>query len=75
MKVMDTWNHMDVVCKNYFLHGLDNTLYDVYSSIKSENTLQKALEKKYKAKDVCMKKFIVSQFMDFKKVHSNTMIS
>jgi hypothetical protein len=75
MKVMDTWNHMDVVCKIYFLHGLDNILYNVYSSIKSENTLWKALDKKYKAKDVCMKKFIVSQFMDFKMVHSNTMIS
>jgi hypothetical protein len=39
MKGIDTWNHMDVICKNYFLLGLDNTLYDVYSSIKSENTL------------------------------------
>ena len=75
MKGIDTWNHMDVICKNYFLLGLDNTLYDVYSSIKSENTLQKALDKKYKAKDVCMKKFIFIQFMDFKMVHSNTMIS
>jgi hypothetical protein len=56
MKVMDTWNHMDVVCKNYLLHGLDNTLYDVYNSIKSENTLWKALDKKCKAKDVCIKK-------------------
>jgi hypothetical protein len=26
----------DFICKNYILNGLDNTLYDVYNSIKSE---------------------------------------
>ena len=26
--------HSDFLCKNYILNGLDNTLYNVYSSIK-----------------------------------------
>jgi uncharacterized protein len=36
MAVVDAWNHTDFICKNYILNGLDNTLYDVYNSIKSE---------------------------------------
>lgn len=30
---MDAWNYTDFMCKNYILNVLDNTLYDVYSSI------------------------------------------
>jgi hypothetical protein len=36
MAVVDAWNHTDFICMNYILNGLDNTLYDVYNSIKSE---------------------------------------
>jgi len=36
MAVVDAWNHTDFICKNHILNGLDNTLYDVYNSIKSE---------------------------------------
>jgi hypothetical protein len=36
MAVVDSWNHTDFICKNYILNVLDNTLYDVYNSIKSE---------------------------------------
>lgn len=32
---MDTWNYNNFICKNYILNGLDNILYDMYSSIKS----------------------------------------
>ena len=46
--VMDVWNHIDFVCKNYFLNWLKNTLYYVYSSTKSSKALQEVLEKKIK---------------------------
>jgi hypothetical protein len=36
---MDVWNHIVFMCKNYILNELDNTLYDVYSSIKSAKVL------------------------------------
>jgi hypothetical protein len=36
---MDAWNYTDFVYKNYILNGLDNTLYDLYSSIKNARAL------------------------------------
>jgi len=49
--------------------------YDTYSSIKSEKTLLKALDKKYKTKDADMKKFTVENFLYFKMVDSMTIMS
>lgn len=37
--VVDTWKHADFLCNNYILNGLGNTLYNVYSPIKSANGL------------------------------------
>jgi hypothetical protein len=53
--VVDTWNYIDSMWKNYILNRLDNKLYDMYSSIKSAKTLWEVLDKNYKAKDVGMK--------------------
>jgi hypothetical protein len=47
----------------------------MYSSIKSEKTLLKALDKKYKTKDADMKKFTVKNFLYFKMVDSMTIMS
>ena len=43
MAAMDAWNHSDFVCKNYILIGIDNTLYDVCSSIKAEDARMKKI--------------------------------
>jgi hypothetical protein len=50
--IVDTWNYIDSIWKNYILNRLDNILYDMYSSIKSAKTLWEVLDKNYKAKDV-----------------------
>jgi hypothetical protein len=34
MATIDAWNHSDFMCKKYILNCLENTLYDVYNSIK-----------------------------------------
>jgi hypothetical protein len=52
---------------------MDNTLYDM--SINSAKVLWKVLDKKYKAGDIDMKKFIVSNFLYFKMIDSRTVIS
>ena len=36
---VDAWKHSDFLCKNYILNGLDNTLYNVYSPIKTVREL------------------------------------
>jgi len=71
---VDIWNHTDFVCINYILNLLDNTIYNVYSSIKSAKELWKALDKKYKAEDANMKKFIVSKFSVMSQVQESQFI-
>ena len=36
---VEAWEHADFLCKNYILNGLDNTLYNAYSSIKTAKEL------------------------------------
>ena len=40
---VDAWKHFDFLCKNYILNGLDNTLYNVYSLIKTARELWESL--------------------------------
>ena len=72
---VDSWKHSDFLCKNYILNGLDNTLYNAYSPIKTARELWESLDRKYKSKDVGMKKFVVGRFLDYKMVDSKTIIS
>ena len=65
---MDAWKHLDFLCKNYILNGLENTLYNVYSSISTAKELWASLDKKYKTEDVGHKKFMVDRFLDYKMV-------
>ena len=43
---VEAWNHADFLCKGYILNGLDNTLYNVYSPIKTAKQLWQSLDKK-----------------------------
>ena len=63
MVVVNTRNHNHFMLKNYILNELDNTLYDVYSLIKSAKIIR---EYSNKTKDTGMKKFIVDKFICFK---------
>ena len=72
---VDAWKHADFLCRNYVLNGLDNTLYNVYSPIKTVKELWESLEKKYKTEDAGSKKFVVGRFLDFVIVDSKTVIS
>ena len=72
---IDAWKFADFLCKNYILNGLDNTLYNVYSQIKTTRELWDSLDKNYKTKDAGTKKFIVSRFLDYKMLDSKIVIS
>ena len=52
---VDAWKHADFLCRNYILYGLDNTLYNVYSPIKTAKTLWDSLDRKYKTEDAVTK--------------------
>ena len=75
LAAVDAWNHSDFLCCNYVLNGLENTLYNVYSPLKTTKELWDRLDKKYKTEDVGLKKFIVGKFLDFKMVDSKTVLS
>ena len=72
---VDARKHSDFLCKNYILNGLNNTLYNVYSPIKTARELWESLDRKYKTEDAGMKKLIVGKFLDYKMVDSKTIIS
>ena len=73
--MVDAWMRSNFLCKNYILNGLDSTLYNVQSPIKTARELWESLDRKYKTKDVGMKKFVVGRFLDYKMVDSKTIIS
>ncbi|KAK3001561.1 hypothetical protein RJ639_021568 [Escallonia herrerae] len=72
---VDAWKHLDFLCKNYILNGLDNALYNVYSPMVNAKALWESLERKYKTEDAGSKKFVVGKFLDFNIVDSKTVIS
>ena len=72
---VEAWKHADFLCRNYLLNGLDNTLYNVYCAFNTARELWESLDKKYKTEDAGLKKFVVGKFLDYKMLHSKTVIS
>ena len=72
---MEAWKHADFLCKNYIPNGLYNTLYNVYSLIKTSKELWDSLDQKYKTEDAGTEKFIVGKLLDYKMVDSKTMLN
>lgn len=48
LSAIKAWNHSEFCCKSYILNGLDDNLYDIYSTCKTAKKLWDSLEKKYK---------------------------
>ena len=72
---VEAWKHVDFLCRNYLLNGLDNTLYNVYCAFNTARELWESLDKKYKIEDAGLKKFVVGKFLDYKMLDSKTVIS
>ncbi|XP_070028293.1 uncharacterized protein [Nicotiana sylvestris] len=73
--VIEAWKHSDFLCRNYILSGLEDNLYNVYSSVETSKELWNALERKYKTEDAGMKKFVAAKFLDYKMVDSKSFIT
>ena len=70
--IIEACKQEDFLCKGYILSALEDDLCNVYSAIKTSKELWDALEKKFKTKDACLKKFVVAKFLDYKIVDSKT---
>ena len=73
--VIEALKHFDFLCMNYILSGLDDILYNVYSNINTSKELWEALEKKYKAEDAGLKKFVAAKFLDYKMVDTKAVVT
>ena len=75
VSAVEARKHVDFLCRNYFLNGLENTLYNVYCAFNTVRELWESLDKKYKTEDVGLKKFVVGKFLDYKIFDTKTVIS
>ena len=56
----------ELICRGHILNTLSDRLYDLYTNTYSAREIWEALENKYKAKEEGTKKFLISQYIDFK---------
>ncbi|GJU10881.1 zinc finger, CCHC-type containing protein [Tanacetum coccineum] len=64
------WDNNDYVCRGLILKGMSDPLFDIYQSAESSKELWDSLEAKYMAKDASSKKFLVSNFTNYKMTDS-----
>ncbi|VFQ77953.1 unnamed protein product [Cuscuta campestris] len=64
------WENDDYICRGHILNGMSDSLFDVYQNVESAKLLWDGLEEKYMAEDASSKKFLVSNFNNYKMVDS-----
>ncbi|GKD84989.1 hypothetical protein Tco_1356143 [Tanacetum coccineum] len=70
IRMRNKWENDDYVCKGLILNGMFNFLFDIYQNIESSKELWHSLEAKYIADDASSKKFLVSNFTNYKMIDS-----
>ncbi|GKD48949.1 zinc finger, CCHC-type containing protein [Tanacetum coccineum] len=64
------WENDDYICRGHILNGMSDPLFDIYQNMESAKELWDSLESKYMAEDASSKKFLVSNFNNYKMVDS-----
>ncbi|GJW07398.1 zinc finger, CCHC-type containing protein [Tanacetum coccineum] len=64
------WENDDYICRGHILKGMSDALFDVYQNVGSAKELLDQIESKYMAEDASNKKFLVSNFNNYKMVDS-----
>lgn len=64
------WENDDYICRGHILNGMADSLFDVYQNHETSRILWEALEAKYLAEDASSKKFLVSNFNNYKMVEN-----
>ena len=70
MRSRSKWENDDYVCRGLILNGMSDSLFDLYQNVESSQELWDSLEAKYMAEDASSKKFLVSNFNNYKMVDS-----
>ncbi|GJT21282.1 zinc finger, CCHC-type containing protein [Tanacetum coccineum] len=64
------WVNDDYVCHGIILNGMSDSLFDIYQNVESEKELWDSFEAKYMADDASSKKFLISNFTNYKMTNS-----
>ncbi|GJZ15361.1 zinc finger, CCHC-type containing protein [Tanacetum coccineum] len=70
IRIRAKWENDDYICRGRILNGMSDSLFDVYSNVESAKELCDSLESKYMVEDSSSKKFLVSNFNNYKMVDS-----
>ncbi|XP_050908069.1 uncharacterized protein LOC127121657 [Lathyrus oleraceus] len=68
------WENDDYICRGHILNGMSDPLFDIYQNIESAKKLWDCLESKYMAEDSSSKKFLVTDFNNYKMVESRSVM-
>ena len=64
------WDNDDYICMGHILNGMSDSVFEIYQSSNSAKELWEKLESRYMQEDATSKKFLVSQFNNYKMVDS-----
>ncbi|GJW29702.1 zinc finger, CCHC-type containing protein [Tanacetum coccineum] len=70
IRIREKWENDDYICRGHILNGMSDSLFDVYTNVESAKELWDSLESKYMAEDSSSKKFLLSNFNNYKMVDS-----
>ncbi|GJW18482.1 zinc finger, CCHC-type containing protein [Tanacetum coccineum] len=68
------WDNDDYVCRGLILNGMSDSLFDVYQNVETSKELWDTLEAKYMGEDASSKKFLVSNFTNYKMTDSRPVL-
>uniref|UniRef100_A0A1S4CWN7 Zinc finger, CCHC-type n=1 Tax=Nicotiana tabacum TaxID=4097 RepID=A0A1S4CWN7_TOBAC len=68
------WDNDDYICRGYILNGMSDALFDIYQHVETAKELWDTLENKYMSEDAFSKKFLVSQFNNYKMVEGRSIM-
>ncbi|GJY81814.1 zinc finger, CCHC-type containing protein [Tanacetum coccineum] len=68
------WDNDDYVCRGLILNGISDSLFDVYQNVETSKKLWDTLKAKYMAEDASSKKFLISNFTNYKMTNSRTVL-
>lgn len=70
IRARSKWENDDYICRGLILNGMSDSLFDIYQNVETSQELWDSLEAKYMAEDASSKKFLVSNFNNYKMVDS-----
>ncbi|GAU30034.1 hypothetical protein TSUD_161200 [Trifolium subterraneum] len=68
------WDNDDYICMGHILNGLSDSLFDIYQSSASAKELWDRLEARYMIEDATSKKFLVSQFNNYRMIDDRSVM-